>query len=83
MWRDENGFKHNGPSPYEQRKIEELRSQMTFEEKYKERVEDACRWLNNLLYSDTDNGIIRVHPLAYEYKKDIIADFREMMKIKD
>lgn len=83
MWRDENGFKHNGPSPYEQRKIEELRSQMTFEEKYKERVEDACRWLNNLLYSDTDNGIIRVHPLAYEYKKDIIADFCEMMKIKD
>ena len=83
MGRDENGFKHNGPSPYEQRKIEEYRSQMTFEEKYKEKVEDACRWLNLFLYSDTDNGIIRVHPLTYKTKKDIIDDFREMMQIKD
>ena len=81
MWRDECGFKHNGPSPYEQRKIEELRSQMTFEEKYKEKVEEVCRWLNTFLYSDTDNKIIRVHHLAYKTKKDIIDDFREMMQI--
>jgi hypothetical protein len=81
MWRDENGFKHNGPSPYVQRKIEEQRSQMTFEEKYKEKVEDACRWLNTFLYSDLDNGIIRVHPLAYKTKEEIFKDFREMMQI--
>lgn len=81
MWRDENGFKHNGPSSYVQRKIKEQRSQMTFEEKYKERVEDACRWLNNFLYSDTDNGIIKVHPFAYKYKKDIIGDFRKLMNL--
>ena len=81
MWRDENGFKHNGPSPYVQRKIKEQRSQMTFEEKYKEKVEDMCRWLNNLLYSDIDNRIIRVHPLTYKSKKDIIDDFRELMNL--
>lgn len=80
MWRDENGFKHNGPSPYEQRKIEECRSQMTFEEKYKEKEEDGCKWLDILLYSDADNEIIRVHPLAYKTKKEIIDDFRRMMQ---
>ena len=53
MWRDECGFKHNGASPYEQRKLAEFRSRMTIEEKYKEKyketVEDACRWLNTIL----------------------------------
>ena len=81
MWRDENGFKHNGPSPYVQRKIEEYRSQMTFEEKYKERIEDACRWLNNLLYLDSNTGNIRVLNPDYKYKKEIIDDFREMMQL--
>lgn len=81
MWRDGNGFKHNGPSPYEQRKLKELRSQMTIEEKYKEKVEDACRWLNTFLYLDPDTGYIRVHPLAYKSKKEIIDDFREIMQI--
>ena len=81
MWRDECGFKHNGPSPYEQRKLKELRSKMTIEEKYKEKVEDACRWLNNFLYSDTNTGYIRVHPLAYKSKKEIIDDFRKMMQL--
>ena len=53
MWGDECGFKHNGASPYEQRKLAEFRSRMTIEEKYKEKykekVEDACRWLNTIL----------------------------------
>ena len=53
MWRDECGFKHNGASPYEQRKLAEFSSRMTIEEKYKEKykekVEDACRWLNTIL----------------------------------
>ena len=82
MWFDESGFKHNGPSPYEQRKLAELRANMTIEEKYKEKVEEACRWLNTFLYSDPDTGYIRVHPLAYKYKKEIIDDFRKMMKIE-
>jgi hypothetical protein len=80
MWFDESGFKHNGPSPYEQRKLEQLRASMTIEEKYKEKVEEACRWLNNFLYSDTNTGDIRVHPLAYKSKKEIIDDFRKMMQ---
>ena len=79
MWFDESGFKHNGPSPYEQRKLAELRSKMTIEEKYKEKVEKACSWLNCFLYSDIDNEIIRVHPLAYKSKKEIIDDFRKLM----
>ena len=36
MWRDECGFKHNEPSPYEQRKLAEFRLRMTIEENYKE-----------------------------------------------
>ena len=79
MWRDECGFKHNGPSPYEQRKLSELRSSMTIEEKYKEKVEEASRWLNSILYSDPNTKYIRVHPLAYNSKKEIIEDFRKIM----
>lgn len=81
MWRDGCGFKHNGPSPYEQRKLAELRSKMTIEEKYKEKVEEACRWLNTILYSDTNTENIIVHPLAYKSKKEIIDDFRKKMEL--
>ena len=81
MWIDGCGFKHNGHSPYEQRKIEELRSRMTIEEKYEEKLEEVCRWLNNLLYSDPNTGYIRVPPLFYKSKKEIIDDFREIMKL--
>lgn len=34
MWIDGCGFEHNGPSPYVQIKLAELRSRMTIEEKY-------------------------------------------------
>ena len=82
MWRDEYGFKHNGPSPYVQRKLKELRANMTIEEKYKEKVEEVCRWLDFFLYSDpNDTGNIRVHPLAYKTKKEIIDDFRKIMQL--
>ena len=54
---------------------------MTIEEKYKEKVEDACRWLNTILYSDPNTENIRVHPLAYKSKKEIIDDFRKKMKL--
>ena len=68
MWRDECGFKHNGPSPYEQRKLAEFRSRMTIEEKYKEKVEEACKWLNSILYSDINTGnIIVFNPDYREY----------------
>lgn len=80
MWTDGNGNIHYG-NPYNERKLEEYRSQMTIEEKYQEKIEDVCRWLNNFLYFDTNTGYIRVHPLAYESKKEIIDDFREMMQI--
>lgn len=81
MWKDECGFKHNGPSPYEQRKLTEFRSRITIEEKYKERVEEVCRWLNNILYKDTNSGNIRVLNSDYKYKKEIIDEFRERMKL--
>ena len=91
MWFDGSGFKHNGPSPYEQRKLAELRASMTVEEKYEETVEDACRWLNIVLYSDPNNtGYIRVHPAVCRYKKaslatkkEIIDDFRASMTIEE
>ena len=81
MWRDECGFKHNGPSPYEQRKLTEFRSRMAVEEKYQEKIEDVCRWLNNILYKDTDTGNIRVLNPDYQYKKEIIDEFRKMMQL--
>lgn len=81
MWKDECGFKHSGPSPYEQRKLAELRSRMTIEEKYKENVEEVCRWLNNLLYLDPNTGNIRFLPHSYKSKKEIIDNFREIMKL--
>lgn len=81
MWKDECGFKHNGPSPYEQRKLTELRSRMTVEEKYKEKVEDVCKWLNNILYKDTNSGNIRVLNSDYQYTKEIIDEFRKMMQL--
>ena len=80
MWRDECGFKHNGPSPYEQRKLTEFRSRMAVEEKYQEKIEDVCRWLNNILYKDTDTGNIRVLNPDYQYKKEIIDEFRKLMQ---
>lgn len=84
MWRDECGFNHNGASPYEQRKLAEFHSRMTIEEKYKEKykekVEDACRWLNTILYSDPNTEYIRVNPLAYKSKKEIIDGFRRLMQ---
>ena len=80
MWFDESGFKHNGPSPYEQRKLAELRSKMTIEEKYQEKIEEACRWLNILLCKDSNTGNIRVLPPDYKSKKEIIDDFRKLMR---
>lgn len=81
MWIDGNGFKHNGPTPYEQKKLAKFRSMMTIEEKYKEKVEEACRWLDIILYSDNNIEDIRVHPLAYKSKKEIIDDFRKKMQL--
>lgn len=81
MWKDECGFKHNGPSPYEQRKLAEFRSRMTIEEKYKIKVEEACKWLNNLLYLDPNTGNIRVLPPSYKSKKQIIDSFLEIIKL--
>lgn len=81
MWKDECGFKHNGPSPYEQIKLAKFRSRMTLEEKYKEKVEDACRWLNNILYKDTNTGCIKVLNPDYNDKKEIIGEFRKMMQL--
>ena len=81
MWFDGCGFKHNEPNPYVQRKLAKLRANMTVEEKHKEKVEEACRWLNMFLYFDSNNGDIRVRPFTYKSKKEIIDDFRKMMKL--
>ena len=56
MWRDENGFKHNGPSPYEQRKIEEYRSQMSFEEKYKDILTGFMKYLSVEIIKTENNS---------------------------
>lgn len=79
MWFDESGFKHNGPSPYQQRKLATMQANKTIEEKYQEKVEEVCRWLNNLLYLDPNTRNIRVLNPDYHCKKEIIDDFRKIM----
>ena len=81
MWKDECGFKHNGLSPYKQRKLTEFRSRITIEEKYKENVENACKWLNTILYKDTNTENIRVLNPDYKDKKEIIDEFRKIMQL--
>lgn len=84
MWTDGNGYEHWGRPPHEDRGWKQWRNNMTIEEKYKEKIDEACRWLNDILYSDpyTPNSDVIVHPLiACKSKKEIIDDFREMMKI--
>lgn len=76
-----NEYCINKFNPYEQRKLAKLRASMTIEEKYKEKVEDACRWLNFLLYSDIHTGNIKVRPFSYKSKKEIIDDFRKIIQL--
>lgn len=86
MWIDGIGLTHYG-NPYDEKKFKEYRdaqrTKMTIEEKYQEKIEEVCKWLDIILYSDpysTGSNII-VHPMAYKSKKEIIDDFREKMKI--
>lgn len=81
MWIDGRGLTHYGRTSFEERKLDELRASMTIEEKYKEKVEEACRWLDIVLYSDPNTIGIRVHPLAYNSKKEIIDNFRNKLKL--
>lgn len=71
MWRDECGFKHNGPSPYEQRKLA-VACKHDYRRKYKEKVEEACRWLNNFLYFDTILEILEFILLRINLKKKLL-----------
>lgn len=82
MWYDESGFKHNGPSPYVQRKLSEMGSNKTIEEKYQEKIESACRWLYNNLYVDPDTKKIRISNPDFSSKKEVIEDFRKVMEEK-
>ena len=41
MWRDSNGFKHNGPSPYQQRKLEEYRKSVENEELKENKIKEG------------------------------------------
>lgn len=83
MWTDGNGCEHWGRPPHEDRKWQQLEANITVEEKYKEKVDEACRWLNNILYSDpyTPNSEVVIHPLARKSKTELIEHFREIMKI--
>jgi hypothetical protein len=83
MWIDGRGLTHYGRTSFEERKLDELRASMTIEEKYKEKVEEACRWLDIILYSDPNTIGIRVHPLAYKSQKEVINDFCARLTIEE
>lgn len=65
----------NGYSPYEQRKLAEFRSRMTIKEKYKERIEEACRWLNNFLYAALILEILEFTRFLINLKKKLLMIF--------
>lgn len=82
MWIDGRGLTHYGLTSFEERILDELRARLTIEEKYEEKVEEACRWLDIILYSDPNTRGIIVHPLAYKSQKELIDDFRSKMKLE-
>lgn len=83
MWTDKRGCEHWGRPPHEDRGWQQWEDNKTVEEKYKEKVDEACRWLNDILYSDpyTPNSEVTIHPLARKSKTELIERFREIMKI--
>lgn len=79
MWKDEYGFKHEGPSPCIERRIKELEDKESFEEKYKKKVNEMCKWLDNMTYLDPNTYTIKIIGLT---KDELIEYFRKKMEIK-
>ncbi len=80
MWRDKNGFKHNGPTPYLRRKLDKLRSGMSDEERYKEKVDEVCAWLNNRIVYNHTTKKTEFNTLGYTSKTEILDDLRKMLQ---
>ncbi len=80
MWKDEYGFKHEGPSPYVERKLKELEDKESFEEKYKKKIVEMCKWLDNMTYFDPNTYTIKL--LGFKTKDELIEYFRKKMEIK-
>ena len=80
MWKDGYGFKHEGPSPYVERKLKELEDKESFKEKYKEKVDEMCKWFNNISYLDPNTYTMKL--IGFKTKDDFIECFRKKMEIK-
>lgn len=81
MWIDERGFEHNGHTPYIQRKLDEMQANKSIEEKYQEKIEEACKWLDSRLSGNKDNFCIKFIAFDFNSKEDIINYFRKMMQL--
>jgi hypothetical protein len=81
MWKDSYGFKHEGPSPYIERKLKELEDKESFKEKYKKKIVEMCKWLDNMTYFDPNTKTIKLLGFV-ESKDDFIEYFRKKMEIK-
>lgn len=80
MWRDSNGFKHNGPSPYQQRKLEEYRKFVENEELKENKIKEgfikrACEWLE-----DIDFEMTYIDGEGFFNKEEFITDLRKAME---
>lgn len=76
MWRDDNGL----PTPYFRRKLDKLRSGMSDEERYKEKVDEVCTWLNNRIVYNHTTKKTEFNTLGYTSKSEILDDLRKMLQ---
>ena len=58
-----------------------MKESQSIEEKYQEKIEEACRWLNNRLVRDIDTRNVKFIASDYDSIGDIIRDFRKMLQI--
>lgn len=79
MWINECG--HNEPNSYVQRTLDKIKESRSMEEKYQEKIEEACKWLNDRLVRDIDTRNVKFIASDYDSIGDIIRDFRKMMQI--
>ena len=80
MWRDSNGFKQIGPSPYLQRRLEEYRKSVENEELKEHRLKEEFIKRACGLLEDIDFEMTYIDGEGLFNKEKFITDFRKAME---
>lgn len=80
MWRDSNGFKHNSPSPYQQRKLEEYRKSVENEKLKENKIKEGFIKRACNLLEDIDFEMNYIDSEGLFNKEQFINDFRKAME---